>query len=48
MNADIIASGISAFNQQSVSFEAGRIMIRRIEELIRLDKSFAFETTLSS
>lgn len=48
INADLIATGLSAFNQSSVSFEAGRLMLMRIDELIRLRKSFAFETTLAS
>ena len=30
------------------AFEAGRIMLRRIDSLLDQSKSFAFETTLSS
>ena len=48
VNADRIAAGLSAFAPESVAFEAGRIMLRRIETLLELKKSFAFETTLAS
>ena len=48
VNADRIASGLSAFYPESVAFEAGRIMPRPINTLVEQNKSFAFETTLSS
>lgn len=48
INADEIAKGISPFQPESVSFEAGRIMIQRINDLLDKDQSFAFETTLST
>lgn len=48
VNADLIAKGISPFNESSVSFEAGRIMLTRIKELMVLKKDFVFETTLST
>ena len=48
VNADEIAKGISPFQPESVSFEAGRIMLGRIDDLLRENKSFAFETTLST
>lgn len=48
VNADIIAQGISPFNPQGASIEAGRIMLRRIQDLIHLNESFAFETTLAT
>lgn len=48
INADAIAAGISPFNVESVSFQAGRIMLERIDQLINERKSFAFETTLST
>ncbi len=48
VNADRIAAGLSAFAPESVAFEAGRIMLRRINTLLEQEKSFAFETTLSS
>jgi predicted ABC-type ATPase len=34
VNADEIARGLSPFNPESVAFEAGRIMLERIEQLI--------------
>lgn len=48
VNADEIAKGLSPFQPEKVSFEAGRIMLDRIETLLKLDQSFAFETTLST
>ena len=48
VNADEIAKGLSPFQPDKVSFEAGRIMINRINELLTDRKDFAFETTLSS
>ena len=48
VNADGIATGLSAFAPELVGFEAGRIMIRRMNELLHEGASFAFETTLSS
>lgn len=48
VNADEIARGLSPFQPEQVSFEAGRIMLRRINELLDDNKSFAFETTLST
>ena len=47
VNADEIARGLSPFNPEGVAFQAGRIMIDRIQQLITLQKSFALETTLS-
>jgi predicted ABC-type ATPase len=47
VNADEIARGLSPFNVDSVAFQAGRIMLERLEQLIKEKKSFAFETTLS-
>lgn len=48
VNADEIARGLSPFQPEEVSFEAGRIMLGRINELLRGDESFAFETTLAT
>lgn len=48
VNADRIAAGLSAFSPESVAFEAGRIMLRRINTLVEQNRSFSFETTLSS
>ena len=48
INADEIARGISPFQPDKVSFEAGRIMLNRINELLYKNENFAFETTLST
>lgn len=48
VNADAIATGLSAFAPEDVAFEAGRIMLGRIEALLKAKRSFAFETTLAS
>lgn len=47
VNADEIARGLSPFNIQGVAFQAGRIMLERMDYLITENKNFAFETTLS-
>lgn len=48
VNADEIAKGLSPFQPEKVSFEAGRIMLERIEVLLKSNENFAFETTLST
>jgi predicted ABC-type ATPase len=48
VNADEIAKGLSPFQPEKVSFEAGRIMLKRIKELLNKNESFGFETTLST
>lgn len=48
INADEIARGLSPFQPETVSIEAGRIMLNRINELLKGEESFAFETTLST
>ena len=48
VNADEIAKGLSPFQPEKVSFEAGRIMLNRIDELFEYNESFAFETTLAT
>jgi predicted ABC-type ATPase len=48
VNADEIAKGLSPFQPEAVSFEAGRIMLHRIGELVHSGEDFAFETTLAS
>ncbi|MCQ2078297.1 MAG: zeta toxin family protein [Bacteroidaceae bacterium] len=48
VNADEIARGISPFNPESVAFQAGRIMLERIDELLAMGESFSIETTLST
>ena len=48
VNADQIAVGLSAYSPETVSFEAGRIMLKRLHELTASKANFAFESTLSS
>lgn len=48
VNADEIAKGLSPFQPESVAFEAGRIMLERVDELLHEKVDFAFETTLST
>lgn len=48
VNADNIAKGLSPFNVESVAFEAGRLMLTRISELVHENLDFAIETTLST
>jgi predicted ABC-type ATPase len=47
VNADEIARGLSPLNIEGVAFQAGRIMLERLADLVHQQKSFAFETTLS-
>lgn len=48
VNADEIAKGLSPFQPEKVAFEAGRIMLHRIDELLKNNETFAFETTLAT
>lgn len=48
VNANEIAKGLSPFQPEKVSFEAGRIMLNRINTLLSENENFAFETTLST
>lgn len=48
VNADEIAKGLSPFQPENASFEAGRLMLRRIKSLMQSGENFAFETTLST
>lgn len=48
VNADEIAKGLSPFQPEKVAFEAGRIMLKRINELLANKEVFAFETTLAT
>jgi len=48
VNADEIARGLSPFQPEKVSIEAGRLMLTRIDELILSNQDFSFETTLST
>lgn len=48
VNADLIAQGLSAFDTQSVAFQAGRVMLERLHQLAARRRHFAFETTLAT
>lgn len=48
VNADYIARGLSGLNTETVNFEAGRIMLKRLHDLADENADFAFESTLSS
>jgi predicted ABC-type ATPase len=47
VNADEIAKGISPFQPENAAIDAGKIMLSRINELIKLQVDFSFETTLA-
>ena len=47
VNADEIARALSPLDPGSVSIAAGRIMLQRLDDLVRARQSFAFETTCS-
>ena len=48
VNADEIARGLSPFNPDSVAIEAGRLMLKRINELLEKGETFSIETTLAT
>ncbi len=48
INADEIAKGLSPFKPDRAGIHAGRLMLKKIKNLINSDEHFAFETTLST
>jgi len=48
VDADVIARRLPASDPATVAIEAGRVMLRRLNDLARQRVSFAFETTLAS
>ncbi len=48
MNADEIARGLSPFQPETVSVQAGRLMLARLQELLAAGETFALETTLAT
>lgn len=48
VNADEIARGLSPFYPEGQAVKAGRLMLKRIDELIETGQSFGFETTAAS
>lgn len=47
VNADYLAEGLSPLAPDRAAIHAGRLMLARIDELVRNSKSFGFETTLA-
>jgi predicted ABC-type ATPase len=47
VNADLIAKGVSPFSPESAAFRAGRLMFDEMEQLVKRNQNFGFETTLS-
>ncbi len=47
VNADLIARGLSPYDPDAASMEAGRVALTRIRHLIAERKSFTWETTMS-
>ncbi|MFA7405179.1 MAG: AAA family ATPase [Pelobacteraceae bacterium] len=47
INADLIAAGLAPFEPDTVAVRAGRVMLEEIDNCVRTQRSFAFETTLS-
>ena len=47
-NADLIARGISPLDSDSVAFQAGAILVRRLRELADRGTDFGTESTLSA
>lgn len=43
VNADEIAKGLSPLNPESVAIEAGRLMLERIESLLKANKTFSIK-----
>jgi len=48
VNADEIARGLSPFNPERVAIQAGKIMLKRIDDLLFQQEDFAIETTLTT
>ncbi len=48
VNADEIAKGLSPFQPETVALQSGRLMLERIDQLLKANLDFAFETTLAS
>ena len=48
VNADEIAHGLSPFNPEGMAIEAGRLMLQRIDGLLKNQENFSIETTLAT
>ncbi|VAW67682.1 hypothetical protein MNBD_GAMMA09-35 [hydrothermal vent metagenome] len=47
VNADLIAAGLSPFKPEVVAIQAAKLMLKTIDEHVRKEESFVFETTLA-
>jgi predicted ABC-type ATPase len=47
INADEIARGLAPLHPESMALSASKLMLKRLKELLKEEKSFAFETTAS-
>lgn len=47
INADEIARGLAPLHPESMALMASKLMIKRLQDLLKAEKSFAFETTAS-
>jgi predicted ABC-type ATPase len=47
LNADLLAAGLSPFSPETAALAAGRVLLKRMKELIRDRRDFGFETTLA-
>ncbi len=48
VNSDTIALGLSAFQPEAAAFEAGRVTLKRLRNLVKQHHHFSFETTLAT
>ena len=48
VNADTIAEGLSAFAPEKAAFDAGRIMLVRLNQLAAERKDFAFDLNIAN
>ncbi len=48
INSDEIAKGLSPLNYSNAAIESGKIMLKKINQLIEKGVDFAFETTLAA
>lgn len=47
VNADLIAHGLSPFAPEKEAVQAGKLMLKQIDKLVRARESFCIETTLA-
>jgi len=48
VNADLIAAGLSPFAPEKEAIQAGKLMLKQIDELVGQGESFCVETTLAA